>query len=67
MLDQNEALMRPIMQEEINVALQDTPQGKSPGPDGFTADFFHFYWDLIGEEVWRLVEASRTYLCVTYS
>jgi hypothetical protein len=36
------------------------PLGKAPGPDGFTTDFFHYYWDMIREEVWQVVEESRT-------
>ena len=34
-------------------------EGKSPGPDGFTSNFFHHLWDLIKEEVWRIVEDLR--------
>ena len=34
-------------------------QGKAPGMDGFTTNFFHFFWDMIKEEVWEIVEESR--------
>ena len=34
--EQNEALMCPITQEEVDQALKDTPVGKSLGPDEFT-------------------------------
>lgn len=34
--------------------------GKAPGPDGFTANFFHDFWELIHAEVWELVEESRS-------
>jgi hypothetical protein len=33
--------MRPITIEEVDLALHDTPEGKSLGPNGFTSDFFH--------------------------
>ena len=33
--------------------------GKSPGPDGFTSNFFHYFWDMIKEEVVGIVEESR--------
>ena len=33
---------------------------KAPGPDGFTSNFFHFFWGMIKEEVWAIVEESRT-------
>ena len=35
-------------------------QGKAPGPDGFTTNFFHFFWDMIKEEVWAIVEECRS-------
>jgi hypothetical protein len=37
--EHNEALMRPITIEEVDLVLQDTPEGKSPGSDGFTQIF----------------------------
>ena len=35
-------------------------EGKSPGPDGFTTNFFHFFWDMIKEKVWAFMEESRS-------
>ena len=32
--------------------------GKSQGPDRFMTSFFHHFWDMIKEEVWRIVEDS---------
>jgi hypothetical protein len=51
--------MQPITQEEVDQALKDTPINKSPGPDGFTTDFFHHCWAMIREEVWEIIEDSR--------
>jgi hypothetical protein len=51
--------MLPITIEEVDQALHDTPDGKSPGPDGFTMDFFHHCWSMIREEVWALIEDSH--------
>jgi hypothetical protein len=39
--------------------MQQTPAGKAPSPDGFTADFFHYCWHLIKADVWKIVEESR--------
>jgi hypothetical protein len=58
--EQNSALTRPITQEEVDQAIKAMPAGKAPGPDGFTTDFFHHCWDLIREDVWAVVEESRT-------
>jgi exonuclease III len=58
--EQNAALIRPITQEEVDQAVKDMPSGKSPGPDGFTTDFFHHCWDIIRKDVWEVVEESRT-------
>jgi exonuclease III len=58
--EHNEALTRPITQEEVDQAVKEMPPGKSPSPDGFTTDFFHYCWPMIREEVWQVVEESRT-------
>jgi hypothetical protein len=59
--EQNEALLCPITQAEVDLAVKEMPPGKAPSPDGFTTDFFHHCWDLIKEEVWLAVEESRTF------
>jgi hypothetical protein len=58
--EQNEALMTPISQAEVDQAIQELPAGKAPGPDGFTTDFFHACWPMLKEEVWKLVEESHS-------
>ena len=32
---------------------------KAPGPNGFTSNFFHYFWDLIKEEVFEIIEEYR--------
>ena len=31
---------------------------KALRPDGFTTNFFHYFWDLIKDEFWKIVEES---------
>ena len=57
--EHNQLLLRPVSRQEVDVAMKQLKGGKAPGPDGFTANFFHYFWELIREEVWHLVEESR--------
>ena len=34
-------------------------EGASLGPDGFTVNFFHHFWEMIKIDVWNIVEQSR--------
>ena len=58
--EHNQMLLRPISLQEVEAAVAQTKIGKAPGPDGFTSNFFHHFWDLIKLEVWKLVEESRS-------
>lgn len=57
--EHNSLLIKPISLKEVEEAVQHMKEGKVPGPDGFTANFFHKFWDLIKSEVWQVVEESR--------
>jgi ATP phosphoribosyltransferase len=57
--EQNNNLNKPIAEEEIDQALQEMPNGKAPGPDGFTVEFFKAYWEVVKHDVYRVVEESR--------
>ena len=58
--EKNEILLRLISQEDVDQAMKEMALGKSPRQDGFTTEFFHHFWSLVREEVWKLVEDSRT-------
>ena len=40
--EQIENLNRPITSTEIKIAIRNLPANKSPGPDGFTAEFYKY-------------------------
>jgi len=40
-------LLQPISMQEVEDAMAQHKDGKAPGPDGFTANFFHAFWELI--------------------
>jgi len=58
--EHNNKLMQPTSLKEIEEAMNQLKDGKAPGSDGFTANFYHEFWELIKEEVWELVEESRS-------
>lgn len=47
----NEKLLRRPLEKEIHEAVLDINADKAPGPDGFSAGFYHSYWEIIGEDV----------------
>ncbi|GJV46146.1 RNA-directed DNA polymerase, eukaryota [Tanacetum coccineum] len=48
---QNEDLERTVTYDEIKCAVWDCGSNKSPGPDGFTFEFYRRYWKLIDQDV----------------
>ncbi|GJR93903.1 RNA-directed DNA polymerase, eukaryota [Tanacetum coccineum] len=45
-----------ITRDEIRNAIWGCGENKSPGPDGFTFEFFHKFWNVIGADVCVAVE-----------
>ena len=57
--EDNEMLVKPVTLQEVEEAVNQMALGKAPGPDGFTSNFFHYFWDMVKEEVVEIVEESR--------
>ncbi|GJU75866.1 RNA-directed DNA polymerase, eukaryota, partial [Tanacetum coccineum] len=49
---QVEDLERGVSRDEIRRAVWNCGDNKSPGPDGYTFEFFKKYWDLIGSDLY---------------
>eukprot|EP00253_Pinus_taeda_P019947 PITA_19947 len=56
----NQMLLKPVDLQEVESTVKQLKVGKAPGLDGFTSNFFHHFWDLIKNEVWQVVEESRS-------
>ncbi|GJZ29233.1 hypothetical protein Tco_0573880 [Tanacetum coccineum] len=54
--DQISDLEKPVSSDEIRKAVWSCSENKSPGPDGFTFEFFRKYWDSIGQNICITVE-----------
>ncbi|GJY01241.1 RNA-directed DNA polymerase, eukaryota [Tanacetum coccineum] len=54
--DQAVDLERVVSHDEIRSAVWDCRENKSPGPDGFTFEFFRKFWDLIVPDFCGAVE-----------
>jgi hypothetical protein len=57
--EQNNNLNKPIAKEEIDQVIQEMPNGKAPGPDKFTVEFFKDCLEVVKQDVYRVVEDSR--------
>ncbi|KAG7588439.1 Reverse transcriptase domain [Arabidopsis suecica] len=51
-----EALQAVISDAEIKKEVFSLPRNKSPGPDGYTGEFFRATWDIIGDDLTRAVK-----------
>lgn len=49
--EHNDLLNKAISMQEVEEAVNQIELGKALGPDGFTSNFFHYFWDPIKEEV----------------
>jgi hypothetical protein len=52
----NKRLASLLSLEELQVATNSMAKGKAPGPDGVVAEFYTFFWDLIGIDHFLMIE-----------
>ena len=50
---------QPITCVELGATLGAMEDGSSPGPDGFTAEFYKVFWDELKDLVYRVIEEIR--------
>jgi len=53
-------LSSPVTLLEVEQILKQCAKEKSPGPDGWTVEFYLGFWDILGPEVLQLVEEIRS-------
>jgi hypothetical protein len=58
--DMNKALEEEVTEAEVLAALSSMQQGKIPGPDGFTLEFFQGFYDLVKEHLLMIVRESQS-------
>ena len=46
-----ETLLRPFTKDDVYQVIMNSPKGKSPGPDGFPAEFYQKCWPIVGDLV----------------
>ncbi|KAL5543460.1 hypothetical protein UlMin_007244 [Ulmus minor] len=57
-VERAEWLERPFEEEEIKKAVFGCDREKSPGPDGFTGDFFQDCWDFLKDDIVKVLEET---------
>jgi len=55
----NQALMKEVDEEEIKAALSSFQKDKSPGPDGWSIEFFLDLFEVLGNDLRLVVEDTR--------
>ena len=53
-------LYRPVTLQELKLILSQCKQERSPGPDGWTSEFFSHFFDLVGPDLLQMIEDTRT-------
>lgn len=56
---QIDTLKLPLSEQELSNALKHMPNNKSPGPDGFPAEFYKQFWSILSPLFIRLICESK--------
>ena len=57
--EENSELMGEVTMEELKATLHSFQKDKSPGLDGWTIEFFLGFFDILGEDLLKVVDESR--------
>jgi hypothetical protein len=52
---ENRELFREVTKEELRVVISSFSKDKSPGPNGWTTEFFGDFFDVVGTDLLRVV------------
>lgn len=52
-----EQLVKEVTAEEIRNVLFSMPSNKSPGPDGYTCEFFKDTWEIVGQDFTAAIQS----------
>lgn len=62
-----EALIKGVSNDEILSALNSLADGKTPGSDGFNAEFYTFFWDNLGDDLFHAIRHFMFTACTPKS
>jgi hypothetical protein len=57
--EMNQSLIEKVVADEVSSALSSMKSGKSPSPDGFTMEFFKFFFDLLKDDLLLMIKESQ--------
>ena len=58
--DLHSKLVEPIGEEELKKIIMKSPKGKSPGVDGYTTEFYQFFWHTLKKHMIKAFNESLT-------
>ena len=63
--DEKLSLENPITKQELDIALKTLKNNKSPGPDGYSPEFYIYFWPELGYLFLEYVNSSHKKGCLT--